>query len=62
MIIGALILLWAGWHLTAKHWFTGPKRTVDLPEGVTVNRMRKAMDAVAEEQNLDIEVKSLIKG
>src|SRR5829696_4123594 len=35
---------------------------VDLPEGVTVNRVRKAMDAVAEEQNLDIEVRSLIKG
>ncbi|UQA54613.1 transcriptional regulator [Polyangium aurulentum] len=35
---------------------------VDLPPGVSVGKVRKAMDAVAEEQNLDIEVKSLIKG
>ncbi len=33
--IGALILLWIGWHATAKKWFTGPKVTVDLPPGVT---------------------------
>jgi amino acid transporter len=32
---GALLLLWIGWHLSAKKWFTGPKRTVDLPAGVT---------------------------
>jgi amino acid transporter len=32
---GALLALWIGWHLSAKHWFTGPKRTVDLPEGVS---------------------------
>jgi amino acid transporter len=35
VVFGALILLWAGWHLTAKHWFTGPKITIDLPEGMT---------------------------
>jgi glycine cleavage system transcriptional repressor len=35
---------------------------VDLPEGLTVTRVRKAMDAVAEEENLDIEVTSLVKG
>jgi amino acid transporter len=29
------ILLWIGWHLSAKKWFTGPKITVDLPEGVS---------------------------
>jgi hypothetical protein len=23
--------LWVGWHTTAKHWFTGPKMTVDTP-------------------------------
>ncbi len=28
---GALLLLWIGWHLFAKKWFTGPKITVDLP-------------------------------
>lgn len=32
---GALLLLWIGWHLSAKHWFTGPKHTVDLPAGVS---------------------------
>ncbi len=32
---GALIVLWIGWHLSAKKWFTGPKTTIDLPEGVT---------------------------
>ena len=33
--VGALILLWIGWHLSAKKWFTGPKHTIDLPAGVT---------------------------
>jgi amino acid transporter len=28
-------LLWIGWHLSAKKWFTGPKHTIDLPEGVS---------------------------
>jgi len=32
---GALLALWIGWHMSAKHWFTGPKRTIDLPAGVT---------------------------
>jgi amino acid transporter len=27
---GALILLWIYWHLSVKHWFTGPKQTIDL--------------------------------
>jgi amino acid transporter len=35
VVVGALILLWLGWHLSAKKWFTGPKRTVDLPAGVS---------------------------
>jgi amino acid transporter len=35
VVIGALVILWAAWHLTAKHWFTGPKHTIDLPAGVT---------------------------
>ena len=29
------IALWAGWHLSAKKWFTGPKHTIDLPAGVS---------------------------
>ncbi len=24
-----LIALWLGWHLSAKKWFTGPRRTID---------------------------------
>jgi len=32
---GALLLLWIGWHLSAKKWFTGPKHTIDLPAGVS---------------------------
>ena len=27
------IALWIGWHVSAKNWFTGPKHTIDLPEG-----------------------------
>ncbi|MCX6461907.1 MAG: amino acid permease [Actinobacteria bacterium] len=30
-----LILLWIGWHVSAKKWFTGPKHTIDLPAGVS---------------------------
>jgi amino acid transporter len=31
----ALILLWIWWHASVKHWFTGPKHTIDmLPEQV----------------------------
>jgi amino acid transporter len=32
---GTLLALWIGWHLSAKKWFTGPKNTIDLPEGVS---------------------------
>ena len=32
---GTLLALWIGWHLSAKKWFTGPKTTIDLPEGIT---------------------------
>jgi amino acid transporter len=35
VVPGALLLLWLWWHLSVKNWFTGPKRTVDLPEGMT---------------------------
>ncbi len=36
LVLGALLLaLWAGWHLSAKKWFTGPKHTIDLPAGVS---------------------------
>ena len=29
VVVGALVLLWAFWHLSVKNWFTGPKVTVD---------------------------------
>ena len=32
VVPGALILLWIWWHVSVKNWFTGPKRTIDLPE------------------------------
>jgi amino acid transporter len=35
IVLGALFALWVGWHLSAKKWFTGPKMTIDLPEGVS---------------------------
>ena len=35
LTVGALILLWIAWHVSAKKWFTGPKRTIDLPPGVS---------------------------
>jgi amino acid transporter len=35
VVFGALLLLWIGWHTSAKKWFTGPKMTVGLPEGVS---------------------------
>ena len=35
---------------------------VDLPPTVTIGKLRKAMDVVAEAENLDIEVRSLVRG
>ena len=35
LTLGALIILWIAWHVSAKKWFTGPKRTIDLPPGVS---------------------------
>ena len=36
LVLGAIfIALWIGWHVSAKNWFTGPKNTFDLPEGVS---------------------------
>jgi glycine cleavage system transcriptional repressor len=35
---------------------------VDLPPEISVSTLRKAMDVVAEEENLDIEVRSLVRG
>ena len=36
LVLGVIfILLWIGWHLSAKNWFTGPKNTIDLPAGVS---------------------------
>lgn len=35
LMIGSLLILWIAWHVSAKKWFTGPKRTIDLPAGVS---------------------------
>jgi hypothetical protein len=35
VVPGTLILLWIYWHVSVKHWFTGPKNTVDLPLDVS---------------------------
>ncbi len=35
VVPGTLILLWIYWHLSVKHWFTGPKNTVELPLDVS---------------------------
>jgi amino acid transporter len=35
VVPGVLVLLWIWWHLSVKNWFTGPKITVDLPQGIT---------------------------
>jgi len=35
IVFGTLALLWIGWHLSAKKWFTGPKMTIELPAGVS---------------------------
>jgi hypothetical protein len=32
VVVGVmLLLLWLGWHLSAKKWFTGPKMTIGEP-------------------------------
>lgn len=33
---------------------------VDIPSGITIGKVRKAMDEVAEAENLDIDVRSLV--
>ncbi|HKC28903.1 MAG TPA: amino acid permease [Jatrophihabitans sp.] len=35
VVPGALLVLWIWWHVSVKNWFTGPKRTVDLPSGIS---------------------------
>jgi amino acid transporter len=35
VVPGALLVLWIYWHASVKHWFKGPKTTIDLPEGVS---------------------------
>ena len=39
---GIFLLLWIGWHVSAKHWFTGPKHTIDLPSRCDVARTRSS--------------------
>ena len=46
---GALLLLWICWHVSVKNWFTGPKRTIDLP-AVVVGGGGSGPDRVCAEQ------------
>ncbi len=32
---GVLLVLTIWWYVSARHWFTGPKHTIELPEGVS---------------------------
>jgi amino acid transporter len=32
VVPAAMIFLWIYWHASVKHWFTGPKQTVDIPD------------------------------
>ncbi|MHA3704936.1 amino acid permease [Jatrophihabitans sp. YIM 134969] len=31
VVVGLLLLLWIGWHVSVKKWFTGPVTTIDTP-------------------------------
>ena len=35
IVVGTLLAPRISWHVSAKHWLTGPKHTIDLPDGVT---------------------------
>ncbi len=35
VVIGVLVAITIWWAVSAKNWFTGPKHTIDLPEGVS---------------------------
>jgi amino acid transporter len=35
VVPGALLALWVWWHVSVKNWFTGPVRTIDVPEQAT---------------------------
>jgi len=35
LIIGTLLAITIWWYASARHWYTGPKTTVDLPAGVS---------------------------
>jgi amino acid transporter len=38
VVPGALLLLWAYWHLSVKNWFTGPKSTIASPTEKSVQQ------------------------
>ncbi len=35
VVLGVLLIITIWWQVSAKNWFTGPKHTIDLPEGVS---------------------------
>lgn len=36
VVPGAMMLLWIYWHLSVKHWFTGPRHTIELPSDAPI--------------------------
>jgi hypothetical protein len=34
VVFGVLLAITIWWYVSARNWFTGPKHTIDLPEGV----------------------------
>jgi amino acid transporter len=48
IVVGiALLLLWIGWHLSAKKWFTGPRMTIDVvPDGSPSDEVLRSSGAV----------------
>jgi amino acid transporter len=37
VMVVLLVGLWVGWHTTAKHWFTGPRITLDTPPAASTS-------------------------
>ena len=37
VVFGVLLAITIWWQVSAKNWFTGPKRTIDLPAGVSTS-------------------------
>jgi amino acid transporter len=52
IVVGVLLLLlWIGWHVSAKKWFTGPKTTIDVvPDGSPSDEILQKRGAVLADE------------